>query len=98
MSYVTLPSSGTGGIIDDLKSYYEQLKPTIKEASKAYKDAKKGGTSTDVSAGEPAPEMAPPEADPSSRSGGGMMGSIPTWAIYAGVGVAVLAIFFNRSK
>lgn len=97
MSFVTLPSSGTGGVIDDLKSYYEQLKPTIKAASKAYKDSK-SGTSTDVSAGEPAPEMVPPEADPSSRSGGGMMGSIPTWAIYAGVGVAVLAIFFNRSK
>jgi hypothetical protein len=97
MSYVTLPNSGTAGLIDDLKSYYEQVKPTIKSASTAYKEAKKG---TPVEAVvEPAPEAPPPEVDPSVRTGGrGMLGVIPTWAILAGVGVAVFVIFFNRSK
>jgi hypothetical protein len=95
MSFITLPNSGAGGIIDDLKSTYEKLKPTIKSASKAYKEGKKGssGESQDVDAGVPAPP--PPQDDPSSRSGGG---AIPTWAIYAGIGVVVLAAFFNRSK
>jgi hypothetical protein len=94
MSFVTVPK-GMGNILDDLKSVYEKLKPTIKEASAAYKQAKKGGGGEVqvIDAGVPAPT--PPQYYPPR---GGMMDSIPTWAIYAGIGVAVFAILSNRSK
>ena len=90
MSFVTVPG-GVNGIVDDLKSAYEKLKPSIKVASKAYKDAK-SGKSQEIEAGVSAPPLQEP--DPSSRGG---IGSIPNWALYAGAGAIILGFFYFRS-
>lgn len=72
-----------GGILDDLKQVYEQAKPTIKMAKEAYKEGKSGGEGV---FDEPAPSPEPP----GGGSGNGLM--------YAGIGLAVLAIFYFGSK
>ena len=107
MSYVTL--SGTDGIIENitslyekqLKPAYENLKPSIKSAQEAIKAARAGGTAkpTGDAVETPSPSAPPPQVyDPSRRGGDGVLDSVPSWAIYAGIGAVVLGFFFFRSK
>jgi hypothetical protein len=94
MSYVTMPNSGTDGIIDNLKALvekarpiYEKVRPAVSSAYQAYKG---GGDTTEAVLPSSAP---PPETQaPPPQS------SETNWALYAGIGAAVLAIFYFRSK
>ena len=103
MGFITVPNIGMHGILDDLKGIvakgkttYETLKPSIKAAQESIKAARGGVTPAPHgdAVEMPLPSAPPPSYDPSSRGG-----AIPDWAIYAGIGAAVLAGFFIfRSK
>jgi hypothetical protein len=103
MSFITVPPVGMNGIIDSLKSLvekgkstYEVLKPSIKSAQASIKLARSGEAPApaEENVEMPSPSALAPSYDPSRRDS-----SIPSWAIYAGIGAAVLAgIFIFRSK
>mgnify|MGYP000903458389 CR=1 FL=1 len=100
MSYVTLPSnSGTDGFLDIFKGMFGKKKKEKKP--KASSDDGIGSKLKKIAA-----DTAKDTTDPSARPGGGgdggggglSMGSIPSWAIYAGAGAAVLFIIWRNRK
>lgn len=100
MSYITLPSSGTDGILDSIKAMFGKGKKPkkSKESSGDGIGSKLKKIAADTTKDATDPSARPGGGESGGGGGGGMVDSIPSWAIYAGAGAAVLFIIWRSRK